>query len=308
MSRPSIDSIKMRRVISSQEIDHLSWDIAIIGVELDDRGKGALEYSRGHSKAVLTVHFRTDTNDLLINDQVFQVEDLVGALKRHKHKKVLVEATTLGFAELALVCRAFTQLDAIVVDFLYLEPKSYKGNSNPSVINKRDFELSNEFVGYRPIPGLCYSLEEEADHLVVFLLGFEGQRMQRALEDLPINRSACCAVFGLPAYQVGWETNAFANNVDTLYDIRGGRGIHFFGADNPKAVLQLLLRLAEGKTPGQRMFVAPTGSKPHGIGAALFVALDESIGILYDHPQKSAGRSKEISFWHLFTVPFESRV
>jgi hypothetical protein len=296
----------MKKVNAGDSLQHLAWDVAIIGADLDDRGRGALDFAKKECSSSLTLHFRTSTNDLEINGAICQVEDLQEKIKLQDPKRVLIETTTLGFAELALACRALTNLDKVTVDFLYLEPKTYRGNASPSVINKRDFDLSNEFIGYRPIPTLCYSLEEEAEHLVVFFLGFEGQRMQRALEDLPINRAACSVVFGLPAYQVGWETNAFANNVNTLYEIRGGREIYFFGADNPKAVVQLLVKLASGRRIGQRMFVAPTGSKPHGIGTALFLALDDSIGVLYDHPQKAAGRSKEISRWHLFTVPFES--
>jgi hypothetical protein len=54
------------------------------------------------------------------------------------------------------------------------------------------------------------------------------------------------------------------------------------------------------------MYIAPIGTKPHGIGAALFAATHEDVGILYDHPRRREGRSSKVGKWHLFNVSFEN--
>ena len=109
-------------------------------------------------------------------------------------------------------------------------------------------------------------------------------------------------IFGVPAFKPGWEMDAFVNNIRVIRDkhIRGG--IKFCGAENPAAVFNLLSEVYDSREPEEMLFIAPIGTKPHGIGVALFVATHEDVGIIYDHPIRRKGRSQAVSRWHLFSA------
>jgi hypothetical protein len=124
-----------------------------------------------------------------------------------------------------------------------------------------------------------------------------------ALEDFQtLKPSDCSVVFGVPAYKPGWEVHAFANNVRVLETKRLSGGIHFCGAENPSGAFELLDEIRMSLETGTRMIVAPIGTKPNGIGAALFAAVNPSVGLLYDHPNRSPGRSEAVSRWHLYQI------
>lgn len=117
-----------------------------------------------------------------------------------------------------------------------------------------------------------------------------------------IRPSKSAVVFGVPAFKPGWEMDAIANNIGVIREqnIRGG--VCFCGAENPAAVIELLSDFLEGLDPNERLFIAPIGTKPHGIAAALFVAQHPNVRIIYDHPRRTDGRSNKIAHWHLFSV------
>ena len=157
--------------------------------------------------------------------------------------------------------------------------------------------------GYLAIPGSAILLGDHFSHKGVFLLGYEEARLRRAFEDLQmINPSKTTIVFGVPAFKPGWEMDSIANNITVIQEqnIRGG--IHFCGAENPAAVFELLTEIYKGLDNTERLFIAPIGTKPHGVGTALFASQHSDIGIIYDHPQRKEGRSGELGHWHLFTV------
>jgi hypothetical protein len=159
--------------------------------------------------------------------------------------------------------------------------------------------------GYRAIPGAAVILTDRRPQHGVFFLGFEERRLDVALEDFQTLRpSNCSVVFGVPAYKPGWELHAFANNVRVLETKRLSGGVHFCGAENPAGAYQVLSEIKASLGKDARMVVAPIGTKPNGIGAALFAALHSEVGLLYDHPRRSAGRSEQVSRWHLYHIRF----
>src|ERR1035438_3771052 len=50
--------------------------------------------------------------------------------------------------------------------------------------------------------------------------------------------------------------------------------------------------------------VGPLGTKPNGVGAALFAVTPPDVGLLYDHPWKTPKRTAEVARWHLYEVEF----
>jgi hypothetical protein len=231
------------------------------------------------------------------------VDEFATAIAPLLKGRLLLESTTLGLAEIVLCCKALRTLGYDAFDIAYVEPKDYHSPRRQLLLHRRDFELSGEVPGYRAIPGSAVLLGERRPIRSIFFLGYEEARLRRAFEELQIVSSERTSVaFGVPAFKAGWEMDAMANNIAVIREqnIRGG--VHFCGAENPYSVFELLNEVYQGLDVNERMVLAPIGTKPHGIGVALFAAMHEDVGIIYDHPKRTPGRSSETGHWHLFAV------
>ena len=76
---------------------------------------------------------------------------------------------------------------------------------------------------------------DRSPHRVVFFLGYEGERLDEAFEELEIDPRKSIVVFGVPAFRPGWEMDSFANNVRVVADRGVQGGIRYCGAENPAA-------------------------------------------------------------------------
>ena len=246
-----------------------------------------------------------ETSEIDIAGKRVSADALPDVLLKLFSGPVVLEATTLGFVEILLCCRAFHKIGIEAFGMTYVEPDRYHAPEleHSHLLHRRDFELSGEVPGYRAIPGNAILLGDRTLQKGVFFLGYEEARLRRAFEDLQMIRpSRSDVVFGVPAFKPGWEMDAIANNIAVIREqnIRGD--VYFCGAENPAAVIEKLEDIHKGLAANERLFIAPIGTKPHGIGVALFASQHHNIGIIYDHPQRTSGRSDDIAHWHLFLV------
>jgi hypothetical protein len=286
-----------------------SWDVALVGQYLDDRGKAAIDFIAQHCDRVMTLEYDPDNFTLAVNGIVYEAERLDEYFKSHRPKDVVLETTTLGFVETFLCCRVLHDLSFLGVTCVYVEPVQYRVQQDKirrsRLLHKRDFDLSNEVPGYKPIPGATVMLREDQLQRNVFFIGYEERRLDRALEDHQmIHPSTCSLVFGVPAFQPGWEMDAFANNIRVIKErnIRGG--VYFCAAESPLGAVEVLNQIKSELQRGERLIIGPIGTKPHGVGAALFACVNENVGMLYDHPTRSPGRTSQVAKWHLYNVEF----
>ena len=295
--------LAMQRSSIDTQLNHGTWDVAILGEQLDERGSAARAFAAKHCAQSVECSYNADRFELLLAGVNGPADRANDAYSKLSGRSFLLEATTLGFAEMFLTCRALKSIGASGVSLLYVEPMDYSA-PRAQLLHKRDFELSDEVPGFIPVPGATILLEDRRAQRGVFFLGFEERRLDRAMEDHPIVPSRTSVVFGVPAFQPGWEMDAFANNARVLRGRTITGGVHFCGAQNPLAAYQVLQQVKAECEKDEEMFVAPLGTKPHGIGAALFAAENPDIGILYDHPKRRIKRTVKVSSWHLFDVTF----
>lgn len=281
-----------------------NWDLAIVGPILDERGKSAVSFVKSSAKRMITMSYDSNELNVTVDGVRLEVDEIGQLLGESGIESIVLETTTLGFVETYLCCRAWRDTSHEGVSLTYLEPMRYFLPHRYDVVLRRDFELSEEVAGYRAIPGCSFELDERRPQKCVFCVGFEGQRLEQALEDLPLNPKSCFVLFGVPAFRPGWEMDSFANNIRTIRERGLGGGIFFCGANNPKAVLETLELIYNGKSTTEDMFVAGIGTKPHGIGAALFACNHPDVGLLYDHPTRKTNRSHNQGVWHLFDAIF----
>ena len=293
----------MQEANSASGLQTSIWDVAILGESVDARGHAARSFLSNLGTRLVEVRYDEEEFSLYIDGQKINAEDLGTKFVEFQGKSLVCEASSLGFVEIFLACRTLKDLNFRRVDLIYVEPGQYSNPRRTHILSKRDFELSDQVPGYRAIPGATMMLSDKTARKGVFFLGYEARRLDRALQDYQMIRpSNCCVVFGVPAFKPGWEMDAFANNIRVIKDNNLSGGVHFCGAENPLAAFDVLELIYTELQSKERMFVAPIGTKPNGIGVALFVAAHPEVGILYDHPKRKAGRSSSVARWHLYEV------
>lgn len=293
----------MQEADCSAELEMSGCDLAIIGDCIDERGRAARDFLSQPRTLVVSLKYDEENFTFDANGDRYNADDIGVFFDQFKGNKIVLEATTLGFVEVLLSCRILKDLGFDAISLLYVEPGDYSSPHRSEVLLKRDFSLSEEVPGYKAIPGATIMLTDKSQQKGVFFLGYEARRLDRALEDFQmIQPSNCCVVFGVPAFRPGWEMDAFANNIRVLRDKRISGGIHYCGAENPAAAYDVLSQIYSELGPGEKMFVAPLGTKPNGIGAALFISSHPNVRVLYDHPKRKPGRSNKVSRWHFYEV------
>ena len=156
-----------------------TWDVAIIGPVLDDRGKAARNFASRHSRRIVECIYKPESFSLLLDNQIFTADQPEDALRSLGEGKILLETTTMGFPEVYLACRALKALARQHVSMLYVEPREYAAKSQ--LLDRRDFELSEEVLGFISIPGATILLDDRACQRGVFFLGYEERRLDRAI-------------------------------------------------------------------------------------------------------------------------------
>ena len=291
----------MQQSRDSSGLDIDEWDIGIIGSPLDDRGYAATGFVQQKVKKVIHMTVLQQEFRFKLDNHTYDVDDADEAFQDMTGKSVLIESTTLGFVEILLISSALLKSNGNEVSYLYIEPKEYRRERKSLVLHRRDFDLSGEVPGYQAIPGYSLILLDNVNQKVIFFAGYESSRLEKALEDCPwILSKNASIVFGVPAFNPGWEIDSFTNNIAVISERNLTGGIHFAGATNPLAAYDLLISVHNGLEASEQLFIAPIGTKPLAIGIALFAIEKDNIGILYDHPIKKPGRTGDIANWHLF--------
>ncbi len=286
-------------------LDYSDWDIAFVGNAINKRGNEGLEFIKEKSSQVIIIEYIPSIFKMKFGEDEFFVDDINKLLESHIGKNILIDSTTLNFAEILIIMQALKDLCISNFSILYIEPKNYNIKDKVAdILHQRDFELSESIVGYEAIPGHALLLTSEVTQKVVFLCGYESERIDRALEDSDIQGSNCSCIFGIPAYIPGWEMNSFDNNITVIKEKGISGGINFCGATNPLAIYKTLDNIYAGLENDDEMFIVPLATKPMNIGACLFLLSKpkEKVAVLYDHPKEIKDKAIEISKWHLFDI------
>lgn len=279
-------------------------DLLISGRAVDARGREAIEHLKVSSSDSILLGFEPKGNKLLVNEQVtpgHRFKELLG------DKTVRLEATTLGLAEILITLRTLDDSGIRQCEFVYLEPGGYIQNSE-SVRNDADpaFALTQN-CDFKGLLGFAHAYEDNDPAVHIYFLGYEQSRLLKAVEQrdsVDPESYVRHVVVGVPAFEAGWENNVYSGHVAYLEQI-GVREdqIDYCLANSAQEAYLLLRRLYTTYKDERRVFfVSPLGTKPHGIGAALFLletrGATHPTSLYYDHPVRINERSREIAAWH----------
>jgi len=269
------------------------------GERLDERGESVCACAPANARVKL--EFNAEDMLLTVGTQTNSSDLAAELLAGYDSQKVFLEATTLGFAELFCAVNALLSRGVTTLNIIYVEPDEYtrvsKGGSQ--------FALSEPTRGYIAIPNSIIDLSSEDIEAGVFFLGFEPERLDRALEEYQMIASKDIKlVFGIPAYHPGWELDAIIPHLPALVQHR--LQLDYCSANDPEAAFECLEQTRRALGTDKRMFVAPIGTKPCGIASAIFATIyPNQVGLLFDHPRRKPKRSSGVDLWHRFTVIIE---
>jgi hypothetical protein len=270
--------------------------ILLHGEELDDRGESACRSAPEDRRVQLS--FGVSDMSLTVGDRKKSSDSAAELLSEYDWRKVVLEATTLGFAELFCAVNALLANGATSINIVYVEPAEYTRDSKGAEL----FALSEPTRGYVAIPNAIVDLASDEVEAGVFFLGFEPERLDRALEEYQMIASKYVkVVFGIPAYHPGWELDAIIPHLTALDSHK--LQLDYCSANDPEAAFECLERTRDTLGVEKRMFVAPIGPKPCGIASAIFASVyPKQVGLLFDHPRRKKKRSSGTDLWHRFTV------
>lgn len=268
------------------------------GGVVDERGQLTLDLGPTHHKVLVSYNVRNMT--ISLDGETIDADLCEMALATYLDgRDIVLEATTLGFAELFCLTRALIASGKHTFQITYAEPAKY----NKPAGGGESYALSEIITGYVPIPHAVVDLSSEDVEAGVFFLGYEQERMARALEEYQmISSKLVKVVFGVPAFRAGWELNAIVPHLQLLSE-QNGFEIAYCSANDPGSAFECLERTLKSLSNGARMFIAPIGTKPCGVATAVFASLyPAESGILYDHPKKKDKRSFGVHIWHKYVV------
>ncbi|WP_167879903.1 hypothetical protein, partial [Leptospira levettii] len=211
---------------------------------------------------------------------------------------ILIESTSIGITEIYAIIN-YSKNNYI--DILYFEPKEYSKEKELYLTPEPDFALTKGFHGFYPIDGRIVEFGTDNDKYGVVFLGYESNRIERMFEEFEIDPFKIHIIAGLPAFNPGWELNTFSKNIDTLIGRSIQKSILYSSAYNPIVAFEVLDDIYKSLNE-ENMYIAPFGTKPHGIASAIFAYTHPDVFLIYDHPRRSSNRSIKIGNIHLYSI------
>ena len=221
-----------------------------------------------------------------------QLSEFLGSLP---FKRVYLDVTGQDQATWAGLLRACLthRLETMVV---YVEPQEYSYSTAP--VEGEIFDLSERIRGLEPVAGFASFKGIVDDSLFIPTLGFEGPRFQYVVEQLQPESDSIFPIVGVPGFRPEYPFYSYWCNKTTLLSTRSWRQVRFARANCPFSLFHTVAEITQ-KHPGRPVRIAAIGTKPHALGAVLFVLANASSGdsveLVYDHPIRKAKRTSGTS-------------
>jgi len=275
---------------------------------VDDRGAAAIDNLKNTGNQVVKFNFDASKHAITLDGASSNIQGLRKIVAAHK--KIALDATTLGLGEVLQVLRCLAPTGCKTIDLLYVEPVSYQHQHAPNHQLAQEFSLTNN-CKFSAVQGFAHEYFADHPSSHVFMLGFEPSRIlsaieQRNLED--ISRTSFHMIVGVPAFRPGWESNSIRAHLEVMENLQlNESNVRYCQANSVREAYLTLWDLYRTLGDDQGcFFVSPLGTKPHALGAALFLletkGFDNPTSLYYDHPSRLPKRSENIGTWHHIEV------
>lgn len=311
-------SIEITHMNVYRAIDELKIDkyksAFLYGKQLDDRSLVVFEHYSRVVNEKFEIVYDENLFEFTVNSSCFgepntrKIKSINFAAHFIAHlssKNIYLDGTSLGFAELLLIIHYLHQnLKNKNIKILYAEPKEYKLKKEDTVFSG-EFDLTTGFNDFKKIPPFSLLIDSNSNSKaeLVSFLGFENERLGRIIEsDDGARYGKYTPILALPAFVPGWENISLRRHHKELENFNS---IEFSPANNPYETYQKL-DFIEKNSKLESMVLAPIGTKPHAIGAIIYLInakeKGKKIGIVYDFPQKKEKRTDGIGQIHEYIL------
>jgi hypothetical protein len=221
-------------------------------------------------------------------------DNLVGtlhaSLRRLDLASVVMDIT--GLQHQAIMCATQEIMLAAAGELfaLYAEPTEYVRHPDTG-----EFDLTRRHQPRRAVPGFARQ-RRPGNAIVVALLGFEGIRLTHLLEELQ-DVLDVAPVLGVPSFRPGWNLRSLAGAVVPLNS--RDMEIHACPAHSVTEAYNILDAIAHS-SPAHNIILAPIGTRPHTLAAAIYASHHSRVLIEYDNPLESLNRSIGIGSLHAY--------
>ena len=220
-----------------------------------------------------------------------------------KDSNVVIDISGLGH-DFWSGCLVALKGHVAALTYIYTEPREYQRRPEPDRVRPFDlFDLSPSTMGPRHLSGFL-SLDDSGgeDGLFVPLLGFEGHRAMNLLNEIEPGPGRTIPVIGIPGYQVEFPAYTAYCNRDLFDGTDSHATWRSAPASDPFAVKSVLSRIRRDY-PNHYMHIAPIGTRPHALGALLYVQEEPALcEILFDRPVSRKGSRMGRGPSHLYCI------
>jgi hypothetical protein len=233
------------------------------------------------------VEFKQDfkvRNENLESTGLNLVQDLIPQLNSIgvNNKTLLVDITSIKHPFLFYLLLIFKRNFNIKKLFIcYSEPESY--SKNESDIKNGIFDLTERFCEISSIPGFLRLSDYSKEKILVALMGFEGNRFNKAFNEINPAPRKTHAIVGFPSFFPSWQYWVYSQNQNVLEQSKAYSLMHRVTANEPFGVYNILEKLKINNLENE-MYIAPIGTKPHSLGACMFAIDNTDVQIYYDFP------------------------
>ena len=277
------------------------FSLGISGEAIDDRTRYSSSYLRKSCDSYVEIKYQKGLLNLLVNNEVIECHELGDFIAKLDPTSTLIDATSLDIPELSLTLKSLHQKSGLDIFITYIEPSEYNSASS-STLDQEEYSLSDEISGFEGtgIPTISMPVDSELARRFLFFVGFEGGRLQNAIETYDISSDEIRVFFGMPAFRPGWEIKSIRRNLQALSDHSFSSRIGYCCASSCSDALRSLSK-ASSLSPDTINYVVPLGTKPNSIAAILHMLENpDSTRLLYDQPQKKYERSRGVGRRHFY--------
>jgi hypothetical protein len=280
--------------------------LLVCGSALDDRCRTIRELALSNpNSSVLEVTFNSETYSLEVDSKhapLRKSTDLIAEkISERGLFEIAIDITSLGFVELLVILRWFKNSEFKTLGAIYGEPEGYKPRADyMSDFGHHEFDLTSHSGGFKAIPGFSQAISSGKKATLIALLGFERSRLGQLIQlDEGAYIGEVLPIFGTPSYKVGWDKHCFFQNIETIKNCRSSP--NFVSSYSPYDLIETL-KYIKDSLQGVELMIAPFGTKPLSLGAAVFLSNNSEVTLKYDHPIKKQGSSNGVSRIHLYEL------
>jgi len=237
------------------------------------------------------------------NNDKFLIPELQSLLKTKgfQGSKVCVDITTLKQGLLFLITKLFiTEIKPARFFAAYTEPINYKKRSQYNIGETDEFDLYDKIIGSsNSVPGFS-KRQSIRDILLLAPMGFDSQRLQTIFENLKPKKMI--PIVGFPSFVPGWNITAIKMNYMVLKSADCCDNVKPCEAASPFELYDLLNKEFQRNNQAFDIYIAPLGTRPHSIGAAIFVSKNPSTYLIYDFPVEKTFRSESILKTNIYNL------